>query len=378
MSGEIRVLWLTKGLGRGGAERLLVSSAEHRDRSRFVVEVAYLLPWKDALVGELQQAGVPVRCLGQRWTLDYRWVLRLHRSLRAGGIDIVHTHMPLAAVGARLATLGTGVKVVHTEHNMWDRYRTPTRWANAVTYRRNAAVIAVSQAVADTIGSRWMPAGDTVRVVYHGIDQPSLALTRDDAAVASDRLRAREVLGLPQDAFVVGTVGNLTPKKDHAGLLDAFAELRRHHPESHLVLVGDGPLREVMADRSSRPDLLGSVHLTGQRDDVRSLLPALDVFVLSSRFEGLSIALVEALAAGLPSVVTSVGGITEVVTHEREALVVPPSDPTALAAALVRLAEDPAARTRMSAAARQRATVFDIERATREIEAVYAGLMVMQ
>lgn len=376
MSGEIRVLWLTKGLGRGGAERLLVSSAEHRDRSRFAIEVAYLLPWKNALVGELQQAGVPVRCMGQRSTLDYRWVLRLHRFLRSGSVDIVHTHMPLAAVGARLAALGTGVKVVHTEHNMWDRYRTPTRWANAVTYRRNAAVIAVSQAVADTIGRRWVTEEVTVQVVYHGIDQPSLPLPRDLAATATDRRRAREVLGLPVDAFVVGTVGNLTAKKDHAGLLDSFAELRRHHPESHLVLVGDGPLREVVADRSSRPDLAGSVHLTGQRDDVRALLPALDVFALSSRFEGLSIALVEALAAGLPSVVTSVGGITEVVTHEREALIVPPGDPAALAAALLCLAEDPAARARMSAAATERATVFDIERATREIEAVYTGLMV--
>ncbi|WP_157875754.1 glycosyltransferase, partial [Streptacidiphilus griseoplanus] len=171
--GRTRVLWLAKGLGRGGAEQLLVNCARQLDRDRYEVDVAYVLPWKDALVPALEAAGARVHCLGGTpgtpGRPDPRWPLRLRRLAVERGYALVHTHMPVPAVAARLLVRGPGlrrVRLVHTEHNMWERYRTATRWANAATYGRNDAVIAVSQAVADTVTRRGP--GGWLTVVHHG------------------------------------------------------------------------------------------------------------------------------------------------------------------------------------------------------------------
>jgi len=361
VSGRRRVLWLAKGLGRGGAEQLLVNCARHVDRERYEVEVAYVLPWKDALVPALEAAGVRVHCLGGGPAALWPW--RLRRLLAGRRYDLVHTHMPVPAVAARLLSYGRRApRLVHTEHNVWERYRPVTRWANALTYRRNAAVIAVSHAVAATIGRRRP--GDWVTVVHHG---PDLA---DAPAGPSARAAARAELGLPADALVVGTVGNLTAKKDQATLLAAFGLLRREDPSAVLVLIGGGPLEAELRALAGE-----SVVFTGSRPDVPALLPGLDVFTLSSRQEGLPVALMEAMTSGLPSVVTRVGGMPEVLDDGVQGFLVPPGDPVALAAALGRLAADEGLRGRLGAAARDRSKSFDVAGAQRSIEQVYARVL---
>ncbi|MFF0298207.1 glycosyltransferase [Kitasatospora sp. NPDC004614] len=353
-----RVLWLAKGLGRGGAEQLLVNCARHADRSRYAIEVAYVLPHKDALVPALAAAGLPVHCLGA--APARRWPLRLRALLAERRYDLVHTHMPVPAVAARL--LPGRRKLVHTEHNLWERYRLPTRWANALTYGRNDAVIAVSHAVAAGI-ERRRP-GDWLTVVHHG---PDLG---DAPSGPAARRAARAELGLPEDALVIGTVGNLTAKKDQATLLAAFALLRREHPNSRLVLVGSGPLEAQLRERAGE-----GVLFAGSRGDVPALLPGLDVFCLSSRQEGLPVALMEAMTSGLPSVVTRVGGMPEVLDDGVEGRLVPPGDPAELVTALKELAADPGLRARMGAAARERSKSFDVAGAQRAIERVYARVL---
>ncbi|MGW4379085.1 glycosyltransferase [Kitasatospora sp. NPDC004531] len=355
-----RVLWLAKGLGRGGAEQLLLNCARHVDRSRFAVEVAYVLPHKDALVPALEAAGLPVHCLGG--APGRRWPLRLRALLAERRYDLVHTHMPVPAVAARLLTAPRRTALVHTEHNLWERYRLPTRWANALTYRRNDAVIAVSHAVAAGIGGR-RPTG-WLTVVHHG---PDLG---DAPSGPAARRAARSELGLPQDALVIGTVGNLTPKKDQAALLAAFALLRRTHPDARLVLVGSGPL-EAELRRTAGDGVL----FAGSRADVPALLPGLDVFCLSSRQEGLPVALMEAMTSGLPSVVTRVGGMPEVLDDGVEGRLVPPGDPSELATALGGLAADRGLRERMGVAARERSKSFDVAGAQRAVERVYARVL---
>ncbi|WP_282205189.1 glycosyltransferase [Kitasatospora fiedleri] len=361
MSGRrTKVLWLAKGLGRGGAEQLLVNCVRHADRERYEIEVAYVLPHKDALVPALAAAGVPVHCLGG--APGRRWPLRLRRLLAERRYDLVHTHMPVPAVAARLLRpAGPRPRLVHTEHNLWERYRLPTRWANALTYRRNDAVIAVSHAVAAGIGRRR--ADGWLSVVHHG---PDLGGAPSGPAA---RRAARERLGLPPEALVVGTVGNLTAKKDQATLLAAFALLRGREPDARLVLVGSGPLEAELRARAG-----DGVLFAGTRADVPELLPGWDVFCLSSRQEGLPVALMEAMASGLPSVVTGVGGVPEILDDGVEGRLVPPGDPAALAAALGELA-GPGPRERMGAAARRRAESFDVAGAQRAVERVYARVL---
>jgi glycosyltransferase involved in cell wall biosynthesis len=357
------VLMLTKGLGRGGTERLIVGAARHLDRAQFRLEVAYLLPWKDAFVDDLVAAGTTVQCLDAPRTTSLRWIARLRRIVREHEIDIVHTHMPLPAAVARLALPGRRPAFVHTEHNMWGRYRLPTRAANAATYRRNAQVIAVSDGVAGSIRSS-VP----VEVVVHGADA-SLVVSGDDARAA-----ARSRLGLAPEARVIGSVGNFTAKKDQATLVQAVGSLP-HAAGSGvaavLVLVGMGPLEHDLRAQAAALGIAERVVFAGSRDDVFALLPAFDVFALSSRFEGLPIALLEAMATGVAPVATRVGGIPEVITDGQDGLLVAPGDPGALSAALAKLLDDDALRAEVGLRAGARAREFDLVHAVRRTEDVY-------
>jgi glycosyltransferase involved in cell wall biosynthesis len=366
----VRILWLTKGLGLGGAERLLVNTATRIDQQRFEVDVAYLLPHKDALVEDLSEAGLSVHCLAQSRPFDTRWVGRLRTLARKRRYSIVHTHMPIPAAAARVV-LPPKAALVHTEHNVWQRYRRPTYWANAITYARNDHVVAVSQSVAESIRPDHVPGwrrhAPALEVVHHGP-----VMERDEAP---DRREARRRLGVPDGCPVIGTVGNLTPKKDHATLLRAFALVVDDLPQARLVLVGGGPAEAATRRLVRELRLEGSVILTGTRDDVPMLLPGLDVFCLTSRFEGLSIAMLEAMAVGVPPVVTTVGGLPEAVRHEIDGLLTPPGDAVATAAALRRLVRDNSLSRRLGAAARTRAQTFDLDKAVRRLEEIYVSVL---
>jgi glycosyltransferase involved in cell wall biosynthesis len=367
-----RVLWLTKGLGLGGAERLLALTAAGLDHDRFAVDVAYLLPWKDAFVSELEEAGVRTICLGALRTVDPRWVMRLRSLLRTEDYRILHTHSPVPASAARLLARRSH-HVVHTEHNLWDRYRWPTYAANAATYRRNDAVLAVSDGVAGSIvRPRWQRSAGwpDVETLLHGVDVERV--WRGPAA----RAAARKVLDLPPTQPVVGTVANFTPKKDHAGLLEALVTVREAVPDVLWLMIGSGPLEAELRGKATALGLDANVRFLGSRDDVLDLLPALDLFVLGSRFEGLPISLLEAMASEVPVVVTTVGGIPEAVTDGVEGTLVPPAAPQALALAVADLLQDPARRATLGTAAAARVrTDFSIARAVHRTEELYDQLL---
>jgi glycosyltransferase involved in cell wall biosynthesis len=367
---RVRVLWLTKGLGLGGAERLLALTAAKLDAQRFDVEVAYVLPWKDALVPELEQH-ITVRCLDGRSTLDPRWMLQLRRLLRERRFDIVHTHSPVPAAAARLLA-GASTPLVHTEHNVWDRYRWPTYAVNAATYGRNDAVFAVSDGVAASIRRpRWTTSTyPAVETLLHGVDP--MNVPRGVRA----RAAARTSLGIAASTPVIGTVANFTPKKDHDGLFEALEFIRRTVPDVVHVLIGSGPLEADLRASVEQRGLHDHVRFLGSRDDVPDLLPAFDVFVLGSLYEGLPIAMLEAMAAEVACVVTSVGGIPEVIEDRVEGWLVPAAEPAALAEAVTSVLGDAGLRATMAAAGRDRVeTAFSIDRAVRRTEALYSALL---
>jgi glycosyltransferase involved in cell wall biosynthesis len=364
-----RVLLLIKGLGRGGAEMILSSAAAHLNRQRFRYEVAYLLPWKDSLAADLRAAGMDVNCLdGAR---GVGWIARLRDLIRQRDIDLVHAHSPYPAIGARLSLRGWPGKMVYTEHGVWERYRAPTYWANAATFSRNDRVFAVSDHVRRSIrypgALRFLPL-PPVETLYHGIDV---------SAVVSEGRRdgVREDLGIPQGAPVVVTVANFRALKGHRYLLRAAPRVLRTIPEARFVLVGQGPLLEQSQHEAARLGIESRVFFTGFREDVPRLVAAADLFVLPSRHEGLSIALLEAMALGKPAVVTDAGGLPEVVQHGKQGLVVPAKDSGALAEEIVTLLNDLPLRQRLGEAARERAGEFDIRNAVRRMEEVYEELL---
>lgn len=366
----IRVLWLVKGLGQGGAEHLMVAAATVRDRADFRFEVDYLLPWKDALVGDLEVLGVPTRCLDGRDERDLRWAARLRRRLLDEPVDILHAHSPYPAGIARLVarTLPRRVRprLVYTVHNTFQSFSTPTRILNGLTYPLDDADLAVSVEVHETI---WSHLRARTEVVVHGV-----LLDRVRAALG-ERTATRAELGLAPGEPVVGTIANFRAQKDYPNLLATARLLLDRGWPGRIVAVGQGPLEAEMRARHEQLDLGDRVLLLGRRDDAVRVLAACDVFTMASDNEGLPVALMEALALGLPVAATAVGGIPGAVTDGVEGLLVPPKDPAALADAIATITADATLRTAMAGAARRAGERFDIRIAARRIEQLYRDLV---
>jgi glycosyltransferase involved in cell wall biosynthesis len=337
------------------------------DRSAFAYEIAYLLPWKDALVAEAERAGASVHCLNTRVERDLRWALRLRRLVRERNIDVVHIHSPYVAGIARPALRASRrrVGIAYTLHNRADSHRRSTRLLDARTIRFDDVDLAVSESVRDSLPVRLRNRFD---VVHHGVD-----LAPYDAARAN-RVVAREALGVAPDELLVTTVANLRATKDHVALLNAAALVLERVPLVRFLIVGQGPLESELRSLHHTLALGDRVQFLGQRDDVPSVLAASDVFALSSRFEGLPVALMEALASGLPVVATNVGGIPEIVTDGREARLVAPERHDLLAAALIEVLTDTQQRAAMVDAATVRGRQLDLRASIAEIESRYRTL----
>jgi glycosyltransferase involved in cell wall biosynthesis len=366
---RVRVLWLVKGLGPGGAEQLLVSAARVHDHHRFAISAAYLLPWKDTLVDDLRAAGVSVHCLDVGHAYDIGWPRRLRRLLEAGGFDIVHPHSPMVAGVARLVvrTLPRArrPRVLTTEHNEWWTYALPTRVVNGITFALDDAHVAVSDDVRRSVPRRLRT---RLLTLVHGT-------SLDDAAAArAGRAEARAQLGFASDDVVAVTIANFRAQKAYPDLLAAAGRAMDRAPHLKVVAVGQGPLEAEVRAEHQRLGLGDRFRFLGYRDDPLRVLAACDVFTLASRYEGFPVALMEALAVGLPVVATAVGGIPDAVRHGTEGLLVPPSRPDLLADALAEVATDPVLRARLAAAALERGRDYDITRTVRKLEALYDGL----
>lgn len=363
-----RILLLIKGLGRGGAEQLLVNAAPYVDKDRFAYQVAYLLPWKDALVGELEETGIPSTCLDGSKGIG--WIRKLKEFVKSEGIDLIHIHSPYAAVGARVSLNGK-LPMVYTEHNMWERYRKITYWGNMLTFGMNDHVFAVSETVRTSIryprpfNFLQMPPAETL---YQGIDP-----NKTDPCMEPVDLEA--TFGIPRNKKVVGTIANFKPHKGHPFLLRAAQLVIRRQPDAHFLLVGQGPTLSAMRALARHLGIERHVTFAGFREDAVRITRAVDVFVLPSLQEGLPIALLEAMALGCPIVATDAGGIPEVVENGRTALLVPPKDQGALAHAIVTVLTNDAVRERLASTARSEATRYDISRTVTRTEDMYGKLL---
>lgn len=362
--GSTSVLWLAKGLGQGGMERLLVNHARVGDRDRFDYHAAYLVDRPHSVIAELEALAVPVHRLGHGSGNDPRWVLDLVRLVRRERIDIVHAHSPMPAALARLALRLTSrrTRIVYTEHNRWDRFGTATRWANRLTFGLNDHVFAVSDDCRDTVDDRHRSA---VESLVHGID------VDDVAAHSADRDDARDELGVAPESVVVGIVANFRKQKNYPLLLDVAARIGSAAGDVRFVSVGQGPLEAELVARRDELGLGDRFRFLGFRPDVHRVMSAFDVFCLSSDHEGLPVAVMEAKALGLPIVATSVGGIPQAVVDGRDGLIVPPRDPDAFLAAIERLAADPALRAELAAGSRESAGAYESHVAVARQEEVY-------
>ncbi|MDQ2679077.1 MAG: glycosyltransferase [Actinomycetota bacterium] len=355
------MLWLVKGLGPGGMERLLLHQAQ-ASGGEVDYMVGYVVDRPNSLEPDLAEAGVRSVRLGTGTVARPAWVRDLRRVVRRERIDVVHVHSPLVAAVARVAlrAMRGGPRIVYTEHNSWTSHGRVTRALNRCTYPLDHERFAVSSEARDSSG-RW---GRRTEVLLHGIDVEGIR-------TAAARQEVRREMGLDESAYVVGIAANLRETKAYPVLLDAVALLRVRDVDVTVLCMGQGPLEAELRRIAERLDLGRSFRFLGHRSDVARVLSACDVFTLCSDDEGLPLSVMEAKALGLPVVATSVGGLPQIVEHDGDGLLVPRRRPDALASALASLAASPELRSRLGAASAASAARFDRQGFVDRLESAY-------
>lgn len=345
----LRILHVVDSLEFGGLERVVTDLAiaqQARGHNVGVLSILDTRGFRDVL----EAAGIPVDVAGKQSAMDLSVLRRIRDVVRARHVDVVHTHNFVPNYYAAAATRFAGGRhvLVNTCHNMGSRLAgRKLRWLYRISLRATARVALVGDMVRDHLVATGIVPAARATAVFNGI--PTARFGPDPLR----RALARTALGVSPDTVLLGCVGRLVELKNHRFLLERMPALCRVHPGIALVLVGGGPLEDELRAHADALGLGDRVRILGARTDTAELLSAMDVFVLPSLTEGLSIALLEACAAGLPVVATAVGGNPEIVTDAVTGRLVEPGDAGALHDALLELATDAGMRHRLGDSARR-------------------------
>lgn len=355
----MRIVHVVQGLGIGGQERLVIALSQELARRGHEPAIVALSPG-----GELRDEAKGLRVYVVPRAEGLSRVPRLVRLLQLERADVVHTHNLVPLLHAMPAALLARVaRRVHTKHGV-DRYHRAALWTARALVRATHAVVAVSPQTADVARSKERVPERRLRVIRNGI--PLRTFHPDVRAGA----RVRAELGIAPDAFVVGSVGRLVAEKDYPLLVRSVAHLLSERVR--LVIVGDGDARAEI-ERAVPHSRSRYVTLTGARRDVPALLASFDLFALSSRTEGLPLAVPEAMACAVPVVATAVGGLPSAVPPSCGVLV-RAGDEAELARTIGALVHDVSRARALGEAARSHALAcFSIERMTDDYERVYRG-----
>ena len=347
-----------------GVSRLFSWWLPRYDPARFTVSLCGLKRPEPAS-RLLEAQGIPVRHLG-RGRFDPRILPDLVRLARERGASILHVHGYASADFGRLAARRVGAALVLHEHFADPRMPAYQGLADRMLARLTDRAIAVSGSTRDfLVRERHVPES-RVRLIWNGAPLSEFA-----PVAPAVGLGVRRELGLPADAPVVGTIGRLSEQKAHRTLLDAAARVLARRKDVRFLIVGDGDQAEPLRRQADALGISPSIVFAGHRTDVPALLGALDVFCISSNYEGTPLALFEAMAAGKAIVSTAVDGCREVLEDGVTGLLVPPRDPDALAGALLRCVDDPALRASLAQHAREASARYDIAACVARMQDLY-------
>lgn len=350
----VRLLFLTDSpiTVSGGSERFLRNLVNGLPQARFAISVVQLCDepptalrvHESSIASQVRLEYLPCGAVyGRSGIRAYR---KLRRRVLREGFHVIQSQHENADVLSALLPRGplNAIRISNRRDTGFLK-SAKLRLASRLLNHRYDRILAPSPAVLDAVASAEHAPRNRMLCIPNGVDT---ARFRPDA-MAYGRLRAQ--LGLAADALLIGCVADLFAVKRHVDLVDAFVRIRDTYPQARLLLVGEGPLRSAIESRVRTRRVEDGVHMLGSRKDVDALLPALDVFVLASDTEGLSNAILEAQACGLPVVATQVGGNPDIVDDDCGALV-PARDPDAMAEAISALLHNPDLRSRMGRAAR--------------------------
>lgn len=312
----IKILHVTFDMRIGGTEQVIKNITQGSDKSQFEMGIVCIESPLGPFAKELQDEGIKFYQLNRQPAFDLSIVTGIRNIIKQQSIDILHCHQYTPWVYGTLAAIFTKTKVIFTEHGRFypDSSSLKRRMINPILSILTDKITAISKATKQALIDYEFLPKSKIEVIYNGIKP--LDVKQNEV----DELRTK--LGIAKDTFILGTVARLDPIKNHTMMLKAFKLVLEGHPNTTLIIVGDGEERANIESLIAELDMKNEVILPGYIEQPKNYIALLDIFLLSSFSEGTSMTLLEAMSLGKPSVVTDVGGNPEVITHHKEGAVV--------------------------------------------------------
>ena len=433
MKNKIKILHLIKSLGRGGAEKLIPETALVHHQDRFEFHCLYFYHQQNNIVDELEAAGIQVHLIPSGNLGLFFQVNKVRTFAKELGIDIIHAHLPWAGIMARFVGNKLNIPIVYTEHNTWDRYNKFSYWGNRMTFKQQDIAIAVSNEVAlsmqlNSMIDPYKRGGRMkIKVIQNGVNtevfrrltslrggqKADEAISSFDSSLRADeRSEAISTIdySIPTPPLKRGAGGIFTDLKSEAdnsnfkfsilnfqipksskiiGIVAVFRDQKRlwlwietalkilaSCPNTHFLIVGDGEWRSRLERQIAESGKSKNFHLVGVQKQVIPFLSIMDIYLSTSEFEGLPIAMLEAMSCEVPVVATRAGGIGEVIQHGVQGFLSEIDEYEELAGYCVQLLKDKALQKSMALASRERVVAqFSMKRMVEELEVVYYSVV---
>lgn len=363
---KLKILHIIKSLGRGGAEMLLPETLKVHDKSKFEFHYIYFLPWKNQMVEAIEKAGGKVTCISASNNLQmlkkYTEVLKYCRAHR---IDLIHCHLPWSAFVGRMIYQKTKIPVIYSEHNVQEKFHFATKYLNKLTFNAQSMAIGVSKDVTNSIHKN-INVKIPVHTVSNGVNTENFRRNEKKAQAI------KKELNIPSDSLVVGNIAVFRKQKGLEDWIKAFKIISKKNENVYGILVGAGPEEEKIRGIVEKEGLSEKLRLPGLQTNTVSYFSAMNIFMMSSLFEGLPIALLEAMSMECAIVSTKAGGVVEAVRNEKDGYLCEIGDYEKLASLVISLFENEEQLNTMRKAARVRVEKsFSLKSMVDTLEQIY-------
>lgn len=366
---KINLLHLKTSATIGGAEMMLQSWGKYLDKNKF--QQIIIFAESGPLISIMQDFGLRVYCFQE---LDSLWgfckIPALVEFINRNKIDIIHAHGARVNLWGSIAALIANVPIISTEHNidLWRNWNHYYNWADKLAARINQVRIGVSPAVCEMLRNEGIKP-EKIKCIENGIDLEKFERTSNNSTIKAE-------LHIENHVKVVGTVGRLVEQKGHKYFLAAAARVIKEFPEVKFLVVGDGPLKEILHQQAIELGIKGKVIFTGYRNDIPGLMAIMDLFVLPSLTEGLPLVILEAMAAKKAILATRVSGIPYIINDGVDGLLVTPQCVDELATNICYLLKNPDIAKNMASAANEKVYVkYDAKNMILQYENLYEQIL---
>ncbi len=366
---KINLLYLNYSYDIGGIETLVLNMCRYLDKSKFNMYICSLKK-DNVLKSEFEEMNIPLHVIVKKEGIDIGLIFKLRKLFRKLDIDIVHTHNAAQWFYGALAVIGLNKpKIIHTQHSVLEQGKNKLLYSLRFLAKKTAFIVCVAEYVADYMVNKGKLFKEKVKVVYNGITVEKFELTVDGK-------QKKESLGVPAGYKLLGIVARLVPVKDHKTLLDALKLVLQKGNKVKLLIAGGGELAKDLEEHAIELEIEKEVVFLGKRRDIPEILNVLDIFILSSISEGLSVTLLESMASGLPVVATDVGGNAEVVIQGKTGVLVPSGNSEELARAIIGLLENEEKTISMGREGKKQVREkFNIEKMINEYRELYSKMV---